>query len=257
MLLDWLELQVQPIAVAILISIGVFLLVFITTSIAGKRILHRARGYDAYHTPVPLHLLQCISVAAVVLVAISTMEGHWAQEDVGFGLVVSWSILALMLSAVLSSQPWNALNWITPPDSLPQPNWVRSIVVGSAIVALSVIFLDGRLSLIEPQRGGTVVSFVSEEKSRGALGRSLLSDTITIEVEPYFDDVTVGSTVPFAVTVANGTGHPIEDLVLFPVPDKSIGFEADISWEWDRLESRDTWGPKITCLLYTSPSPRD
>jgi hypothetical protein len=253
MLIDWLELQVQPIAVALLISIGIFLLAFITTSIAGKRIIHRAERYDAYHTPVQLHLLQCISAAAIVLVAISTMEGHWAQDDVGFGLVVSWSILAVMLSAVLSSQPWSALNWITPPDNLPQLNWVCYLVVGSAIVTSSVIFLDGRLSLIDPQRSDIVVSFVSEEKSREALGRSLLSDTITIEVEPYFDDVTVGSTVPFAVTVANGTGHPIEDLVLFPVPDKSVGFETDISWEWQRLEPRDTWGPKITSALFTAP----
>ena len=253
MLLDWLELQVQPIAVALLISVGVFLLVFITTSITGKRILHRAPEYMAYHTPFPLHLLQCISAVVIVLVAISTLEGHWAQHDVGFGFVVSWSILALMLSAVLSSQPWSALNWLSPPDALPQPPWVLSLAVGSAIVTLSVIFLDGRLSLIEPQRGDIVVSFVSEEQSRGALGRSLLSDTITIEVEPYFDDVTVGSTVPFAVTVANGTGHAIEDLRLFPVPDKSVGFDDDISWKWGRLESRDTWGPKITSALFTAP----
>ena len=161
MLLDWLELQVQPIAVALLISVGVFLLVFITTSITGKRILHRAPEYMAYHTPFQLHLLQFISAVVIVLVAISTLEGHWAQHDVGFGFVVSWSILAIMLSAVLSSQPWSALNWLSPPDALPQPPWVLSLAVGSAIVTLSVIFLDGRLSLIEPQRGDIVVSFVS------------------------------------------------------------------------------------------------
>jgi hypothetical protein len=252
MLTDWLELQVQPIAVALLVSIGFFLMVFVTATLFGKKV-HRYRHHPEYQTKWTLYLFHCLSAVAIVLVAISTIEGHWGSEDVGFGFTISWSIFALMVSGALSSQPWRYLRWVVSPENFPQPIWLLSLATGAAIVTSSVLFLDGRLSLIEPQRGEIVVSLVSKEISKDALGRSLLSDTITIEIEPYFDDVTVGSTVPFAVTVANGTERTIKGLTLSPVSAKSVGFEDNVSWEWERLEPRNTWGPKITSALFTAP----
>ena len=252
MLITWLELQVQPIAVASLVSIGFFLMVFVTASLFGKKV-HREHHHGEYQTEWSLYLFHCVFAIAAVLIVISTMEDHWGHEDVGFGFVASWSILALMVSGALSSQPWRYLRWIIPPQGFPRPIWFLSLAAGAITVTSSVVFLNGQLSLVQTQPGEIVVSLVSEEESKDALGRSLLSDAITIRVEPYFDDVTIGSSVPFAVTVANGTEHAINKLTLSPISSNSVGFEENVSWGWDRLEPRNTWGPKITSALFTAP----
>ena len=168
MLIDWLELQVQPIAVALLVAIGFFLMVFVTAPLFGKKV-HRERHHGEYQTKWTLYLFHCLSAVAIALVAISTIEGHWGPQDVGFGFIISWSILALMVSGALSSQPWRHLRWVIPAENFPRPIWFLSLATGAAIVTSSVLFLYGRLSLIEPQRAEIVVSLVSIEISKDAL----------------------------------------------------------------------------------------